>query len=187
MHKHALASPHPGRAVQKLVRGRPAQDQRSRLRRVDAHRHAGHVVRLKRAIVGVRPDHCHVGHAVATLKVAHAIADLIDLPDDIVAHDKRWPEAHRLRVHVATDQHLGVIEARGEHTDPHLAPASGWQGGVDHLQPVGTAEVAHSNNTIARLYHGRSCNLVIQRPDTLLQLLCRRCHRHAGKNSNLKC
>jgi hypothetical protein len=35
MHKHALASPHPSRAVKALVCGRPAQDQRGRLRRVD--------------------------------------------------------------------------------------------------------------------------------------------------------
>jgi hypothetical protein len=41
LHEHALASLHPGRAMEELVRGRPAQDQRGRLRRVDARRHAG--------------------------------------------------------------------------------------------------------------------------------------------------
>jgi hypothetical protein len=71
-----------------------------------------------------------------------------------------------LRVEVAPDQHLGVIEARGEHTDPHFAPAGGGQGSVDHLQPLGITEAADSNNTIARLHHGRSpCNRVIYRKD----------------------
>jgi hypothetical protein len=67
---------------------------------------------------------------------------------------------------VAPDQHLGVIEARGEHTDPHLTPAGGRQGSVDYLQPLGITEAADSNNPIARLHHWRSpCNLVIQRKD----------------------
>jgi len=156
VHEHALASLHPGRTVQELVRGRPAQDQRGRLRRVDARRHASHIARPERAILGVRPDHRHVRHAVANLKVAHAIADLIDLPDDVVAHHERRPEAHRLRVQVAPDQHLGVVKTRGEHADPHLAPAGGRQGSVDHLQPVGITEAGDSNNPVARLHHGNS-------------------------------
>jgi hypothetical protein len=133
VHEQALASLDPGRAVQKLVRGRPAQDQRGRLRRVDAHRHTGHVVRTEGTVIGVRPDHRHVSHAVANLKVAHAIAELIDFPDDIVAHYERWPEAHRLGVQMAPNQHLGVIEARGEHSHPHLPPAGSRWGSVDHL------------------------------------------------------
>jgi hypothetical protein len=39
-------------------------------------------------------------HEHANLKAAHAIADLIDLPDDVVAHHERRPETHRLRVEV---------------------------------------------------------------------------------------
>lgn len=84
--------------MQKLVCGRPAQDQRGRFRRVETLRHAGHVVCPERTIVGVGSDHRHVGHAVANLKVAHAFAELIDFPDDVVAHHERRPEAHRLRV-----------------------------------------------------------------------------------------
>jgi hypothetical protein len=149
-----------------LVRGRPAQDQRGRLCRVNAHRHAGHVVRAERAIIGVGPDHRHVGHSVANLKFAHAIAKLIDLPDHVIAHHERRPEAHRLRVQVAPDQDLSVIEARGEYTDPHLAPAGGRQRRVDHLQTLGITEAVDLNNPIARLNHGHSpCNLVIRRKD----------------------
>ena len=43
LHERALAALHPGRTVQELVRGRPAQDQCSRLGRVDACRHASQV------------------------------------------------------------------------------------------------------------------------------------------------
>jgi hypothetical protein len=41
MHEHALTSLYPGLAVKELVCGRPAQDQRGRLRRVDARWHTG--------------------------------------------------------------------------------------------------------------------------------------------------
>jgi hypothetical protein len=37
-----------------------------------------------RAIGSVRSDHRQIGHAVANLKAAHAIAELIDFPDDII-------------------------------------------------------------------------------------------------------
>jgi hypothetical protein len=43
MHEHALASLHPGRPVEELVRGRPAQDQRGRLRLVEARERAKRV------------------------------------------------------------------------------------------------------------------------------------------------
>src|SRR5215469_8587905 len=35
--------------------------------------------------VAVRPEYRHVGHAVAKLKAAYAIAELIDFTDDVVA------------------------------------------------------------------------------------------------------
>jgi len=98
LYQDALARADAGSAVQELVRGRPAQDQRGRLRRVEARRHAGQAVSPQRTIGGVRPDHRHIGHAVANLKVAHALAELIDFPDHVVAHYERRPEAHRLRV-----------------------------------------------------------------------------------------
>ena len=53
LHEHTLASLHPGRAVKELVCGRPAQDQRGRLRRVNARRHADQAVGPERAIGGV--------------------------------------------------------------------------------------------------------------------------------------
>jgi hypothetical protein len=45
---------------------------------------------LKRAIGGIRSEHRHVGHTVADLKSVHKVAELIDFPDDIVAHYKEW-------------------------------------------------------------------------------------------------
>jgi len=109
MHEHALVSLHPGRPVEELVRGRPAQDQRGRLRRVEARRHAGQAVSPERAICGVRPDHRQIGHAVPNLKAAHAIAELIDFPDDIISQHERRPAGRSLRVEVATDQYVGVL------------------------------------------------------------------------------
>ena len=155
----ALASLHPGRAVQELVGGRPAQDQRGRLRRVDARRHAGQVVSPERAIGGVGPDHRHIGHAIANLKAAHAIAELIDFPDDIIAQHERRPVEHRLRVEVAPDHHIRVLHPRGEHADPHFAPAGRRQGRGDHLQLLGTAEAPDLDNPVARLCHEQiPCN-----------------------------
>jgi hypothetical protein len=150
MHKHPLASPHPRRPVQELVRGGPAQDQSGRLRCVEAGWHAGKAVGPERAIGGVRPYHRHVGYAVAKLKVAHAIAELVDFPNHVIAQHQRRPPAHRLRVEVLPDQDVGVVQARGKHSDPHLAPAGRRQGSVDHLQLVGTAEAPDLNNPVAR-------------------------------------
>jgi hypothetical protein len=55
---------------------------------------------------------------------------------------------------VAPDNDVGVLQTRGEHADPHLAPPRFRQGSVDHLQPVGTAEAPDLNNPVARLSHG---------------------------------
>jgi hypothetical protein len=64
------------------------------------------------------------------LKAAHAVAELINLPDDVKAQHEERLEAHRLGVEAAPDQ-------------------------VNHLQLVGTAEAPDLNNPIARLIHGR--------------------------------
>ena len=159
MHKHALAALHPGRAVKQLICGRPAQDERRRLRRVDAAGHAGQIFGAERAISGVRPDHRHIGHAITDLEAAHAVAKLIDFPDDIIAHHERRPAEHRLRVEVAPDHDVGVLDAGGEHADPHLAPPGRRHGSVDHFELIGTAEAPDLNNPVARLAHGRiPCN-----------------------------
>ncbi len=164
MHEHALASLHAGGAVQELVRRHPAQDQRGRLRRVDARRHAGQVVGAQRAVGGVRAEHRHVGHAVADPKAFHAIADLIDLPDDVVSHDERRPSEPGLRVEVAPDQHVGVLDARGEHADAHFAPAGRRQGSIDDLQLVGTAEGPDLNDPVARLSRAANSRIHVLPP-----------------------
>jgi hypothetical protein len=87
------------------------------------------------------------------LKAAHITADLIDFPDDVIAHHEWRPACGSLRVEVAPDQHIRVLHARREHADPHLAYAGRWQGSVDHLQPVGPAEAPELNNSVAGLAH----------------------------------
>ena len=115
-----------------------------------ASRPAGQAVSPERAISGVRPYHRQIGHAVPNLKAAHAIAELIDFPDNIISQHERRPVGRSLRVEMATDQYIGVLHARGEHANPHLAPAGRRQRSVDHLEPVGTAEAsAISPKTIA--------------------------------------
>ena len=141
--------------MKELVGGRPAQDQRGRLRRIEARRHAGQAVSPERAIGGIRPDHRHIGHPVTYLKAAHALAELIDLPEDIVAHHERRPAAHGLRIEAAPDQYVSVLQTRGEHADPHLAPAGRRQGSVSHIQPIGIAEAPDLNNPVARFSRGR--------------------------------
>ena len=142
--------------MKELVCGCPAQDQRGRLRRVEACRHTDQAVSSERAVGGIRPDNRHIGHAVAKLKATHAIAELIDFPNDVIADYERRPATHRLRVEVAPDQHIRVLQTRGEHANPHLAPAGRRQRSVDHLQPIGTAEARDLNHPVARLAHGRS-------------------------------
>jgi hypothetical protein len=68
LHEHALSGLHTGRTVKQQVCGRPAQNQRGRLRRVDTRRHADQAAGSERAIGSVRPDHRHIGHPVAELK-----------------------------------------------------------------------------------------------------------------------
>jgi hypothetical protein len=98
IHEYALVALHPGCPVQELVRRRPAQDQRGCLRRVEARRHAGQAISRERAIGGVRADHGQIGHAVAKLKAAHGIAELIYFPDDIISQHERRPVGRSLRV-----------------------------------------------------------------------------------------
>lgn len=67
---------------------------------------------------------------------------------------------------MAPDQHLSVVEARREYTNPHLAQSGGRQGSVDDLQRLGITEAPDLNNSIAGLNHKRSpCVLVVQSKD----------------------
>jgi hypothetical protein len=111
MHEHALTAPHPGRPMKQLIRGRPAQNQRGRLRDVDAGGNTGQIFCAECAISGVRSDHRQIGHAIADLKAVHVITELVDFPDDVIAHHERRPEEHRLRVDVTPNHHIGVLDA----------------------------------------------------------------------------
>jgi len=119
--------------VQELVRGHPAQDQCRGLSCINTGWDRGQVPRPERAIGRIRSEHRHVSHTVAKPKPAHAIAELIDFPDYIIAHYKRWPAGRGLRVEMTPDQRVGVLKARGEHADPYLARTGRWQRDVDHL------------------------------------------------------
>ena len=130
------------------------KNQRGRFRRIHTRRHADQMVGSQRAIGGVRPDDGHIGHPVTERKAAHGIAELVDFPDDVIAHCERGPEVHRLRVEMSPDRDVGVLEARGEHADPHLAPGGCRHGSADHLQLVGTAEAPDLNNPVAWLCYG---------------------------------
>jgi hypothetical protein len=113
------------------------------------------VVGAECAIGSIRPDDRHIGYAVANLKGAHAIAELIDLPDDVVAEHERRLKMHRLWIEMPPDHDIGVHHAGREHADPYLAAAGRRQGSVDNLQLVGTAEAPDLNNPVARLRHRR--------------------------------
>jgi len=65
---------------------------------------------------------------VAKLEAAHVPAELIDFADHVIAHHERRPAAHRLRIEVAPDQHVGVLQACRKYVDPHLAPAGRRRG-----------------------------------------------------------
>jgi hypothetical protein len=80
----------------------------------------------ERAIGGVRPEYRQIGHPVAKLKAAHAITELIDFPDDIIAQHKRRPAAHRLRVEVAPPSRAEEASSgSGGMVSDHGARASG--------------------------------------------------------------
>jgi hypothetical protein len=149
MHENALSSPHPGRAMQELVCGGPAQDQGGCLGRVNASRHAGQVLGLERAIDRVRADHSHIGNAIANLKSADAIAELIDFSDKVITHYEWWPAGRSLRVEVTPDQRVGVLQARREDTDSHLALARFRQWNVDHVEAVDITKPPDLNDPVA--------------------------------------
>ena len=97
--------------MQELVRGHPAQDQRRGLSCVNTRWDRGQVPRPKRAIGSIRPENGQICHSVAELKALHAISELIDFPDYIIAHYKRWPAGRGLRVEMTPDQRVGVFKA----------------------------------------------------------------------------
>ena len=94
------------------------------------------------------------------------LRDKDSLPTDSVQFALTETAPHRLRVEVTPDQHVGVLQTRGQHADPHLAPAGRRHGSVDHLQPIGTAEVPDFNNPVARLFHGMPGSLAVRGPST---------------------
>src|SRR5436305_8407889 len=121
VYEQALSPLHMARAVKKLVRGGPAQNHPRGLRRIDSRRHADNVGCPEGAIGGVRSQYRHVSHSIAELESAYAGTELIDFADDIVSEHERQVASHRLRVEVSADYDVGVLQARGEHTDAHLA------------------------------------------------------------------
>jgi hypothetical protein len=135
--------------MQELVCGRPAQDQCGCLGRVNASRHAGQLLGPERAIGRVRADHRHIGNAIANLKSADAMAELIDFSDKVITHYEWWPAGRSLRVEVTPDQRVGVLQPRSEYADPHLALAGFRQWSVDHFEAVGIAELPDLNDPIA--------------------------------------
>src|SRR5262245_13100733 len=63
---------------------------------------------------------------------------------------------HRLWVEMAPDHNVGVFHARREYADAHLTRTRGRQVRLDYLQPFGTAEAPHLNNSIAQCVHDGS-------------------------------
>lgn len=116
-------------------------------------RHAAQVIGLERTVGSIRPNHRHVSDVVANLKVMYAIAELIDFPNDIIAQDERRLAARGLGVEAAAYQHVGLVQTRGKHPDPHLAVPGRRHGRFNYLQPVGTAEAADLDNPVAPLRH----------------------------------
>ena len=155
MNEYALSSLYMGGAMKKLVCGRPAQNQRRCFRRVNVSGHATNISGAERAIVSIRAEYGHIRHSIAKLKSAYAVTKLIDFADDTIAQRERRPAAHRLWVEVASDNHVRVLQARGEHAHPHLAARGHRQRNLDDLQPIGTAEALDLNNPVVRFAHTR--------------------------------
>jgi len=152
--KHTLSSLDLGCAVKQLIGGRPAQDQCGGLRCINGRWHTSEVAGTQRPVAGIRADHGHIGHTLAKLKSTHAIAKLIDFPDDIIAKNERRSQSRGLRIDVTADRHVCVFHTRGEHADSYLASAGHRQWRVNNLDHVGIAETPDLNNPIARLAHG---------------------------------
>src|SRR6516164_11689752 len=111
------------------------------------------MARLQRAIGGVRSEHRHVRHALAELKSHHALAELIDFADDVVAHHEGRAARCSLRIEMTPDQRVGVLKAGGEHANPHLARTRARQGSIDQLQALRAAEATELNDAVAWLAH----------------------------------
>jgi hypothetical protein len=47
------------------------------------------------------------------------------------------------------DRHVGVLHARSERADPHLAPAGRRKGSVHDFEVVGTAEASHLYDSVS--------------------------------------
>jgi len=103
-------------------------------------RHAGELLGPERAIRGVRPNDRHVGNPFTQLKAAHAIAELVNLSDEVVTHYERWAPQAGLRIEMLPYQGVGVLHAGGEHADPHLASAGQRHRNIDHFELVRTPE-----------------------------------------------
>jgi hypothetical protein len=143
-----------GDPMEKLVRGGPAQNQRRRLRRIYARRHTGQLLGPERAIGRVRSEHGHVSHSIAQPKAAHAITQLIDFPDHIIA-DHEWRQAsHRLGVEMAPDDDVGVLQACGKHAHAHLTPAGRRHWSINYLQLFGTTKASELYNPVSRFRSG---------------------------------
>ena len=154
MDQHALAGPHVSGAVKHLIGCGPAEDERSGLCGIDTVGYAREIGGAKDPVGGVRPDDRHVGDALTNPKVLHTFAELVDLADDIVAHDEGDTARRGLGIEVLADEHVGVVEARCEYLDPNLTRSWNRQWDIDDLKPVGVTESHDLDGPVQRLGHG---------------------------------
>jgi hypothetical protein len=89
-HEDALAGLHLGLPVKELVGGRPGEDQRGCLRRIDPDRYAYQVVCIEVAVPSVRARNGERSDTVADAKTNGCRAHAIDIPHHVVTeHEGR--------------------------------------------------------------------------------------------------
>ncbi len=144
----------PRNPMQELIRGRPAQDQRRSLCRVDAWWHANHTVRAERSIPRVRTRHGQIGNAVTDRERRDVCPDLTDLAHDVVPeHQRRF--LAKPRVLPFADDDVRELHARSEHAHAHFVRPDDRHGLLDHGEAFDAAEPAQQDHRSAEVWKAR--------------------------------
>ncbi len=144
-----LARRHLGVAMQELVRGRPAQDERRGLGRIQRRIDRRDAIGLQDAELRVATRGRQVGDALADPQRLDTRAEADDLPDEVVAeHERRLV----LQVGIAPlAQHdVGELNARGQDLHQHFAGPGLGDGGLGHDEPLRAAELLQEQDGLAR-------------------------------------
>ena len=159
VHEDGLTGPDLRDPVQHLPRGDAVDDERLGVGRIEPGRHGNKIGGVEHDVAAPPSDFRQRGHALPNQRSVHAIADLGDDADQVVAgHErKRWLVVVLAAAHLL----FGERDAGGLHAHHDLSGDRRGETAVGQLQPVGVNTSWQDDFHGGGGFGGRRCHVLL--------------------------